>query len=173
MGLFAKATRTLGQILAEMGVIHPAKAALPEEELKKLVPEDVYYHALAKLYGKTFIPPDRFSPRKELYLKLHEDWIRAGLIPYELEGNRLYLATDDPARTQSAFINLRNNTRQQDVYLQYVSTPSAIAKAQEKIIHALEEKSSRKNSPLSPLREQVPIWMKKILPGRGLFFFPC
>jgi type IV pilus assembly protein PilB len=151
MGLFRTATtssaRSTGEILVEMGLITPAQSNLPPEEIKKLVGEEAYHHALAKKYNKTFIPPSEFQVRKEILSLIHPDWIYAGLVPYEVSRNRLFLATDDPEQVNTAFYNLRNNYKGHEVYLQYVTVPEAIEKAKQLARELQEEERLKRSLP--------------------------
>ncbi len=151
MGLFRLSTASIakstGEILVEMGLITPAQSNLPPEEIKKLVGEEAYHHALAKKYNKTFIPPSEFQVRREILRLIHPDWIYAGLVPYEVSRNRLFLATDDPERVNTAFYNLRNNYKGHEVYLQYVTVPEAIEKAKQLAREVQEEERLKRFLP--------------------------
>lgn len=142
------AQKRIGDYLVEMGFIAPSQAELPPAELRRLVGDDKYYHALAKKYGKTFIPTKEFRPQPEAMGLLVAEWVQAGLIPYSVERGRLYIATDDPEARMAPYHNLRNNLRSYEVYLQYVSTPQAIEAAKARILAHLQEQEVKKRLPV-------------------------
>ncbi len=156
MGLFRGSGegRRLGDILAEMGAIPRQKADLPPEELRGLVEEEVYHHAIAKLYNKTFIPPKEFAPQREVLLLIPPEWVKLNLLPYSLDRNRLYLVTDNPERVQVPFINLRNNLKRYELYLQFVSTPEVVERAKAQILHAIQEQELKKRLPVPTAYER-------------------
>lgn len=122
--------RTIGSILAgpEMGnVIDASQAHLVDAEIRKLVTEEQYHQALAKLSDKEFVDPEITPPTAEAIRLLNRATItQHRVFPLRVEDDALVVLMSDP-RSVSMQKSIQGAVRNKTV-VPAVATPSAIAK---------------------------------------------
>lgn len=115
----------LGEILLDMGVIKAGQVELPEPELRKLVGEEPFFRAIARLSKRSFIDPEVDPPAEDAKRHVTASVIQQHRVfPHHIEERYLFVLMSDPRNNQT-MRGLSNSIRGFTI-VPVVATPTAI-----------------------------------------------